>query len=139
MLVNMSLFAFISTFNMSQKEYLVRIKPTGGKPRIPTFSPEYMSNTELHENVRLHDAARIEAQRIHDEHVRLHDAARIEAQRIHEENVRLHETAFVWSSMIRALLGGTSIKRESNLDSMAASLSCRSFILPGKLRVMCVM
>ena len=106
---------------MSQKEHLIQIKPTCGKPRIPTFSPEYMSNPELHENVRLHDAARIEA------------------QRIHEENVRLHETAFVWSSMIRALLGGTSIKRESNLDSMAASLSCRSFILPGKLRVMCVM
>ena len=78
---------------MSQKEHLIQIKPTGGKPRIPTFSPEYMSNPELHENVRLHDAARIEAQRIHDEHVRLHDVARIEAQRIHEENVRLHDVA----------------------------------------------
>ena len=87
MLVNMSLFAFISTYNMSQKEHLIQIKPTGGKPRIPTFSPEYMSNPELHENVRLHDAARIEAQRIHEENGRLHDVA----QRIHEENVRLHD------------------------------------------------
>ena len=49
MLVNMSLFAFISTYNMSQKEHLIQIKPTGGKPRIPTFSPEYMSNPELHD------------------------------------------------------------------------------------------